>query len=49
MTCVKLYGLDGAKVRADMCARDCHAVLEGLDGDVSFLNDLIDYVLERTK
>ncbi len=49
LTCVKLYGLEGAKIRADMCAKDCHAVLEGIDGDVSFLNDLIDYVLERSK
>ena len=49
LTCVKLYGLEVAKIRADMCAKDCHAVLEGIDGDVSFLNELIDYVLERSK
>ena len=48
LTCVKLYGLEGAKVRADMCARDCYGVLEGIDGDVSFLQQLIDYVLCRT-
>ena len=49
LTCVRLYGLEGAKIRADMCAKDCHAVLEGIDGDVQFLSDLIDYVLERSK
>ncbi len=49
LTCVKLYGLEVAKIRADMCAKDCHAVLEGIDGDVSFLNELIDYVLQRSK
>ena len=49
LTCVKLYGLEVAKIRADMCAKDCHAVLEGIDGDVSFLKKLIDYVLERSK
>ena len=47
LTCIRLYGLDGAKVRAEMCAQDCHAVLECLDGDISFLNALIDYVLRR--
>ena len=49
LTCVKLYGLEGAKIRADMCAKDCHAVLEGIDGDVTFLNALVDYVLDRSK
>ena len=48
LTCVKLYGLEGAKVRADMCARDCYGVLEGIDGDVSFLQQLVNYVLCRT-
>ena len=48
LTCVRLYGLDGATVRAEMCAKDCCAVLEGVDGDVSFLNKLVYYVLNRT-
>lgn len=48
LTYVRLYGLEGAKVRADMCAKDCHAVLEGVEGNVEFLHDLIDYVLNRT-
>ncbi len=48
LTCVKVYGLEGAKVRADMCAHDCYGILEGIDGDVSFLRDLVDYVLCRT-
>lgn len=49
LTCIRLYGLEGAKVRADMCAKDCHAVLEGIDGNTEFLNDLVDYVLNRSK
>ena len=49
LTCVRLYGLDGAKIRADMCAKDCHTVLEGIDGDTTFFNELIDYILNRTK
>ena len=47
LTCVRVYGLEGAKVRADMCAADCHAILEGIDGDTSFLHELVDYVLNR--
>ena len=47
LTCIRVYGLEGAKVRADMCARDCHAVLEGIDSDTSFLHELVDYVLNR--
>ena len=49
LTCVRLYGLENAKVRADMCAKDCHTVLEAIDGDTAFLSDLIDYVLNRSK
>ncbi len=48
LTCVKIYGLESAKVRANMCALDCMAVLEGVDGDVSFLKDLVSYVLTRS-
>ncbi len=47
LTCVRLYGLDGAKLRADMCASDCHALLDGVDGEVGFLHALIDYVRAR--
>lgn len=47
LTWVRLYGVDGAKLRADMCAADCHAVLDGVNGDVAFLHGLIDYVLAR--
>lgn len=48
LTCVRLYGIEGAKIRADMCASDCHTVLEGVDGDTEFLHQLVDYVLKRT-
>lgn len=49
LTCVKLYGLEGAKIRADICARDCHALLEGVDGETQFLSDLVDYVRNRNQ
>ncbi len=48
LTCVRLYGLEGARIRAENCAKDCKAILEGVSGDVSFLKDLVDYVLQRT-
>ncbi len=48
LTCIRLYGLQGAKVCAELCAKDCKAVLEGVDGNTRFLNDLVDYVLNRT-
>ncbi len=47
LTCIRLYGLEGAKLRADMCAEDCRTVLEGINGDTSFLCALVDNVLSR--
>lgn len=49
LTTVNLYGLDCAKIQADECARLCHSVLEGVNGETEFLHSLIDYVLNRTK
>jgi geranylgeranyl pyrophosphate synthase len=48
LTCVKVFGLDGAKIRADMCARDCFSILEGVNGDTEFLHGLVEYVLKRS-
>ncbi len=48
LTCVRLYGLEGAKMRAEMCAEDCLSMLEGVDGDTAFLTELVNYVLSRT-
>lgn len=47
-TYVTMYGLDGAKIRAELYAKDCHAVLERMDGETAFLHDLIDYILRRS-
>jgi len=49
LTCIRLYGLEGAKLRAEECAKDCLAVLEGIEGDVAFLRQLVEYVLTRKK
>ncbi len=49
LTYVRVFGLEGAKMRAEECAKDCFAVLEGIEGDVSFLHGLTEYVLTRKK
>ena len=49
LTSVRLYGLEGARIRADILAKDCHAVLEGIDGNTAFLSDFVDFVLNRSK
>ncbi|MBD5584780.1 MAG: polyprenyl synthetase family protein [Clostridia bacterium] len=46
-TSVAVYGLDGAKIRADVLAERCRAVLEGIDGDRGFLVGLVNYVRNR--
>lgn len=49
LTYVKLYGLEGAKVRADEVAQRCSAFLEAMDADTSFLRDLVCFIRERSK
>lgn len=49
LTSVRVYSLDGAKIRADMYATHCYHILDGLDGDVEFFRDLITYVRNREK
>lgn len=46
-TAVKLYGLDGAKLRADILADRCVGVLEGINGDTSFLKELVWHIRSR--
>ncbi|MBQ2740073.1 MAG: polyprenyl synthetase family protein [Clostridia bacterium] len=47
LTCVKLYGLQGAKLRADECLARCRALLEGIDCNTDFLENLVLSVRER--
>ena len=49
LTCVTLYGLQGAKLRADECLSRCLAVLEGIECNSEFLGDLARYVRERNQ
>ena len=47
LTAIRLYGLEKAKLKAEACAKDCLAILEGVDGNTEFLKDFIDYILKR--
>lgn len=49
LTCVKVYGLDEAMIKADLCADKCRCLLDGVDGDASFLYSLVNFVRERNK
>ncbi len=48
LTYVRLYGLDGAKIRAEVCANECHSVLETINGNTEFLKELVDFILNRS-
>ncbi len=48
LTCVRLYGLERAKMRAELCTEDCLTMLEGVEGNTEFLTELVNYVLSRT-
>ena len=47
LTAVKLYGLDSCKLRVDVIGDDCHKILDGVQGDVSFLHDVVNFVKSR--
>lgn len=46
-TAVKLFGLDGAKLRADVLYDKCIKILEGIDGDTDFFKQLVHFMLTR--
>ena len=47
LTAVKLYGVDGCRLRADVVGDDCHKILDGVRGDVGFLHDIVNFVKAR--
>ena len=47
LTAVKLYGVDGCRLRADIIGDDCHKILDGVRGDVEFLHDIVNFVKAR--
>ena len=46
-TAVTLYGLDGAKLRADVLSDRCLKILDGIQGDTGFLKELVLFVKDR--
>lgn len=47
LTAVKLYGIDACRLRVDLTGDICHKILDGVQGDVSFLHDLVNFVKSR--
>lgn len=46
-TAVRLYGLNGSKLKADLMTDNCLKLLESFSGDISFLRDLTYFVRQR--
>lgn len=46
-TAIRLYGLDGSKLKADLLTDNCLKILEAIDGDTQFLRDLTYFVRQR--
>ena len=50
LTAVKVYGLDGARARADGYVHQCHEILHTMTGaDTAFLSAMADYVRRRDR
>lgn len=48
-TAVGLYGVENCKIQADLIASKCAGILDGIEGDISFLKDLVYFVRTRRK
>lgn len=46
-TGIRLYGLEGSKLKADSLTRNCLKILEGIEGDIEFLKALTYFVRQR--
>lgn len=47
LSAVSLYGLEESKLRADMIGDSCLKIIDGLNGDCSFLYEFINFVKSR--
>lgn len=47
LTGVKIYGIDNCKLQIDLIGDDCIKIIDGFDGDASFLYGFIDYIKTR--
>lgn len=48
LTCIKVFGLEGAEALADEYAEKCRVSLKEFEGDASFFAQLVDCVRDRT-
>ena len=47
LTGIKLYGLDGCKLKCDLLTDSCLKILEGIEGDTEFLQQLVNFINKR--
>ena len=47
LTGVKIYGLDNCKLRVDIVGDDCLKIIDGFDGDASFLYGFVNFIKTR--
>lgn len=47
LTGVKIYGIDNCRLQVDILGDDCIKIIDGLDGDASFLYGFVDYIKTR--
>lgn len=47
LSAVRLYGIDDCKLRTDMVGDNCLKIIDGLNGDCSFLYEFINFVKSR--
>lgn len=47
LTGVSLYGLDNCKLRVDIIGDDCNKIIDGINGDTSFLYDFVNFIKTR--
>lgn len=47
LSAVRLYGIDDCRLRADMVGDNCLKIIDGLNGDCTFLYEFINFVKSR--
>ena len=49
LTCVRVYGLEGAERRADQLVENAKQLLSRMDAKTQFFEELVEYVRERDR
>lgn len=47
LTGIKVYGLDNCKLRVDIIGDDCIKIIDGIEGDASFLYGFVSFIKTR--